>query len=71
MRRYAIRYFRLRNLLLIKKLVKKMKELSFKEWLLKYFAIDYDNVQVTEQTIEIWKEAYQEYLVLSEREVKP
>lgn len=43
-----------------------MKKLSFKEWLLKYFAIDYNKVDVTEQTIEIWKEAYRMYLGLSE-----
>ena len=47
-----------------------MKKLSFKEWLLKYFAIDYDNVDVTEQTKGIWRDAYQEYLVLSEGEEK-
>jgi len=45
-----------------------MNQLTFKEWLFNYFAIDYDTVEVTEQTKEIWKEAYQEYLVLSERE---
>ena len=48
--------------------LKKEKVLSFKDWLLKYFAIDYDTVEVTEQTKEIWKEAYQQYLELSERE---
>ena len=42
--------------------------MSFKEWLWKYFAIDYDTVEVTEQTIEIWRDAYQEYLVLNERD---
>lgn len=42
-----------------------MKQLSFKDWLWKYFAIDYDAVEVTEQTKQIWREAYQEYLVLS------
>lgn len=65
MRRYISRYFRVRNLLLIKKLVKRVKEekvLSFKDWLWKYFAIDYDNVDVAEQTIELWKEAYRMYL---------
>ena len=46
-----------------------MNQLTFKEWLLKYFAIDYDTVDVTEQTKQIWRDAYQEYLVLSEREV--
>ena len=50
--------------------MKKEKVLSFKDWLWKYFAIDYDNVDVTEQTIDIWEEAYQAYLVLSEREEK-
>lgn len=42
-----------------------MNQLTFKEWLWKYFAIDYDTVEVTEQTKQIWREAYQEYLVLS------
>ena len=46
-----------------------MSKLTFKEWLLKYFAIDYDTVDVTENTKAIWKDAYQEYLELSEREV--
>ena len=45
-----------------------MSKLTFKDLLWKYFAIDYDTVDVTEQTKEIWKDAYQEYLVLSERE---
>lgn len=47
-----------------------MKPLSFKEWLFNYFAIDYDTVDVTEQTKKIWKDAYQEHLALSEREEK-
>ena len=42
--------------------------MSFKEWLWKYFAIDYDTVEVTEQTKQIWRDAYQEYLVLNERD---
>ena len=42
--------------------------MSFKEWLWKYFAIDYDKVKVTEQTKQIWRDAYQEYLVLNERD---
>lgn len=45
-----------------------MNKLSFKEWLLKYFAINYDKVDVTDTTKEIWKDAYQEYLVLFERQ---
>ena len=45
-----------------------MSKLTFEEWLLKYFAIDYEKVDVTEHTKQIWKEAYQENLELSERE---
>ena len=47
-----------------------MNQLTFKEWLLNYFAIDYDTVEVTDATKQIWREAYQEYLELSEREEK-
>ncbi len=47
-----------------------MSKLNFKDWLFKYFAIDYDKVDVTEQTKAIWRDAYQEYLVLSESETK-
>ena len=71
MRRYFSRYFRVRNLLFAEKLVKRVKEekvLSFKDWLFRKYAIDYDKVKVTEQTIEIWRDAYQEYLVLNERD---
>ena len=42
--------------------MKKEKVLSFKDWLFRECAIDYDKVKVTEQTIEIWKEAYRMYL---------
>lgn len=50
--------------------MKRMKRLSFKEWLWKYFAINYEKVDVTEQTKQIWRDAYQEYLVLSDKEVQ-
>lgn len=46
--------------------MKKEKVLSFKDWLFSEYAINYDSVDVTEQTIEIWKEAYRMYLCLSE-----
>ena len=65
MRRYISRYFRVRNLLFAEKLVMRVKEekvLSFKDWLFRKYAIDFDKVKVTEQTIEIWKEAYRMYL---------
>ena len=42
--------------------VKEEKVLSFKDWLFRKYAIDFDKVKVTEQTIEIWKEAYRMYL---------
>lgn len=42
--------------------------MTFKEWLFNYFAIDYDTVDVTDQTKKIWKDAYQEYLILNEGE---
>ena len=42
--------------------MRKKKVLSFKDWLFREYAIDYDNVDVTEQTIELWKEAYRMYL---------
>ena len=46
--------------------MKKEKVLSFKDWLFRHYAIDYDKVDVTEQTKQIWRDAYQEYLGLSE-----
>ena len=42
--------------------MKKEKVLSFKDWLFRYYAINYDKVKVTDQTVEIWKEAYRMYL---------
>ena len=48
--------------------LEKKKVLSFKEWLFRECAIDYDTVEVTDATKEIWKEAYQQYLVLNERD---
>lgn len=44
--------------------------LSFEGWLLEYFAIDYSKreKEVTEETKQIWRDAYQEYLILFERQ---
>ncbi len=38
------------------------KIMSFKEWLMAWYTIDYDQADVTDLTKKIWHDAYENYL---------